>query len=249
MIPYILWSIIVNPFFFQTYYNSIDIERIIRVTFIENSSYWFLPCLFGLLLCYVAYKIVREHFKLFKFWQELGLVLLIFICLVALYRLTHYDFLRSIMSYYLPFWIGIFMGQYNRLRAMIIQSSSMFAICLIIFCLIEGIFVGRMEILSGKIVRLLTGLLAIPIMFYLANNLTLSVWISKRLSQIGMSTLGIYLIHFSFLGDLAILNQGNIVIHLLGCVLVSLAIIELCILIIRILSLNSVTKRWLLGAY
>lgn len=248
MIPYILWSIIVIPFFFQTYHNSIDIGGIIRAAFIENTSYWFLPCLFGLLLCYVAYKIVREHFKLFKFWQELGVVALIFICVVTLYRITHYDMLRSIMSYYLPFWVGIFMGQYNQLRTIIIQNSSVFAICLIIFCLIEGIFVGRMDILTGKIVRLLTGLLALPIMFYLANKLTLPVWISKRLSQIGISTLGIYLIHFSFLGDLSILNQGNIVIHLLGCSLVSLAIIELCILIIRILSLDCVTKRWLLGA-
>lgn len=125
----------------------------------------------------------------------------------------------------------------------------MFAICLMIFCLIEGIFVGRMDILSGKIVRLLTGLLSLPIMFYLANKLTLPVWISERLSQIGMCTLGIYLIHFSFLGDLTILDQGNIVLQLLGCVLVSLAIIELCLLIIRILSLSPVTKRWLLGAY
>ena len=41
MIPYILWSIIVIPFFFQTYHNSIDIGGIIRAAFIENTSYWF----------------------------------------------------------------------------------------------------------------------------------------------------------------------------------------------------------------
>lgn len=240
---------VVNPFFFQTYHNPVDFDGIIRAAFIENTSYWFLPCLFGLLLCYVAYKFVRERLKLFKFWQELGVVAAVFICVATIYHITHYDMLRSIISYYLPFWIGVFIGQYDRLRAIIIQSPSMFAICLIIFCLIEGIFVGRMDIISGKIVRMLTGILALPIMFYLADKLTLPVWISKRLSQIGMNTLGIYLIHFNFLGDLTILNQGNMVIHLLGCTLVSLAIIGLCILIIRILSLNSVTKRWLLGAY
>lgn len=249
MVPYLLWSLVVSPFFFRTYHAPVHFERIIRAALIENTSYWFLPCLFGLLTSYTIYKMVREYWGISKFWQELSVITIMVVVVESLYYITGYDMLRSVISYYLPFWVGIFLGQYGRFGKMILSNSTLFATCLVIFCFIEGLFVGRMESVTGKILRLITGLLALPIMFYLAKNLTFPRWIAKNLSLIGRNTLGIYVIHSFFLNNLMSLNQGNVILNLLGCTMMALAIIGVCMLIICILSLNVAIKRGLLGTH
>lgn len=247
MIPYLLWSLVVRPLFFNTYHTNLQYDKILMGTLVDNTSYWFLPSLFGLLVCYAVYKMVRERFAVNKIGWELSIVIGIFAVVALLFKISHIDLFRSIMSYYIPFWIGIFMGQYHRLNSLMTNNSTLFGICLIAFCLIEGLFVGRMDIALGKAVRLTTGLLALPILFYLFSNISMPATINKVFSTIGRETLGIYVMHFTLLSNLAIISCNSLAIQIPVFALISMVIIGICLIAIKILGVNKTIKKCLFG--
>lgn len=60
MIPYFVWGLIVMPFFFNPHIQPLDWVMYFRASCIENTSYWFLPCLFGLTITYPVYKALMK---------------------------------------------------------------------------------------------------------------------------------------------------------------------------------------------
>lgn len=247
MVPYILWSLVVCPFFFNSYYQKIEYGRILDSTFLSNTSYWFLPCLFGLLVCYAGYKYIREKFKVKHVLAELGIVLVIFMTVAALYKLSGLDFLRSVLSYYIPFWIGIFMGQYKRFESMVTDNKTVFGVCLLVFCLAEGLFIGRMDVTIGKSCRLLCGLVALPVLFHIFKKLKLPAFLSSFAVIVGQSTLGIYLIHSLFLRKMIVVGEMNFLYSSVIFSIVSVFLVLLSLAIIYILSINPLARKVLLG--
>lgn len=247
MVPYLLWSLVVCPFFFNSYYQKIEYGRILDRTFLSNTSYWFLPCLFGLLVCYAVYKYIREQFKVRHILTELGIVLAIFMMVAALYKLSGFDFLRSVLSYYIPFWIGIFMGQYKRFESIITDNKAVFGVCLLIFCLAEGLFVGRMDVTIGKSCRLLCGLVALPVLFNIFKNMKLPTSLSSFAVIVGQSTLGIYLIHSLFLREMIVVGKMKFLYSSVIFSIVSFFLILLSLAIIYILNINPLARKVLLG--
>ncbi len=51
ILPYWMWGVIVSPLFFNSYTRNLDYITSLRGVFVNNTSYWFLPCLFGLFVC------------------------------------------------------------------------------------------------------------------------------------------------------------------------------------------------------
>lgn len=247
MIPYFLWSLIVCPLFFNDYRHNINFDSIIESTFISNTSYWFLPCLFGLLVCYAAYKYIREKLRLNHILSEICVILTIFVILSVAYKLTEIDFLRSIISYYIPFWIGIFMGQYKRFYNLVTDNKAVFGICLITFCMVEGLFVGRMDAVIGKASRLVCGIAALPLIFHLFKNLNLPEKLSSFAIVTGQKTLGIYLIHSLFLRGMIQIAELNFLNQLIIFPAVTIFLIVLSLTIIHILGINPLVKKVLLG--
>lgn len=114
--------------------------------------------------------------------------------------------------------------------------------------MIEGLFVGRMDVSLGKAVRFTTGILSLPISFYLVSKINIPHIITKIFSAIGKETLGIYVLHFVLLDNLGLVKCENIALLIMILSLISFVIIGICLMAIRILGTNKLIKQCLLGA-
>lgn len=76
IVPYLFWSLFVCPIFFVRSMGNINLVAIFKDTFIENGSYWFLPCLFNLLVIFTIWRFIEDR------WVKnliIQIVLLVFI--------------------------------------------------------------------------------------------------------------------------------------------------------------------------
>jgi len=248
IIPYLAWSLLVNPFFFYTYNGELDWITCFKGACIDNSSYWFLPCLFGLMVCYLVEKVVREYFKFKNVLLDLLVIVVIGISIVELLKTTHYDFFRSIISYYVPFWIGILMSRYKNMNDLITENKLVYAAALMLFCLIEGLFFGREDLLLGKTVRLACGLLALPILFNFSKHLQLPKKLHAAMCYVGQNTLIIYVMQSAFLsGMLEIPNGLNVFYQITVFTLLSAAMIGLILSISNVIGQSTYLRLILLG--
>ena len=248
IIPYLVWSLLVKPFFFYTYNGELNWMTSFRAACINNTSYWFLPCLFGLMVCYCAERIIGEYFKVKKTLINLLVIAVIAISLVGILKITHYDFFRSILSYYIPFWIGIFMSRYRNLYVLVTENKLIYAVFLILFCLIEGLFIGREDILLGKVVRLVCGVLALPIMFNFFKHLQLPQKFHNMMCYVGQNTLVIYLMQFSFFKGMLEIPAGlNIFYQITLFTILSAIMMGLILFIANVIGQSIYLRQILLG--
>lgn len=168
------------------------------------------------------------------------------IFIFGLFRLTHSDFFRSILSYYLPFWIGILMGQDNRLDRLVTENTVVFLAAFTGFCLTEGLFFSNTGML-GKGVRLICGILALPIMFNFFKHLQLPEKINNALCHVGKNTLPIYVMQFAFLRGMPEIRGLNLFYQVVVFSIVSVLMITFILLITRLLGSNRMLGQVLLG--
>lgn len=193
-------------------------------------------------------KIVKEYFKIENAVLDLLVIAVIGIFLVGLLKTTHYDFFRSIISYYIPFWIGIFMNKYNSLYNWVTENGLVYALSLILFCLIEGLFVGRENLLLGKAVRLACGVLALPILFNFFKHLQLPRKLHDTMCYIGQNTLVIYLMQSTFLeGMLKIPNDLNMFYQIILFTILSAIMISLILFVANVIGQSTHLRPILLG--
>lgn len=168
------------------------------------------------------------------------------IFIFGLFRLTQFDFFRSILSYYLPFWIGILMGQYNKLNRLVTENAMCFLAAFTGFCLIEGLFFSNAGML-GKGVRLICGILALPVMFNLFNQLQLPEKVNNAMYYVGKNTLPIYVMQFTFLRGMLEIKGLNLFYQIVAFSIISILMIAFILLITRLLGSNQILRQVLLG--
>lgn len=251
MLPYYAWSLIAIPFFFYTYNGRLDYNKVIDAVFVNNTSFWFLPCLFGLSIIFILYKYLLHKFNeraKNKGITKIAIITLLIISLLSLYYVTKYDFLRSVSSYIIPFIIGVAMAEYKNIYNAICNNPYIYTVALIAFCLVVGIFIAPQTPLMEKISRFICGILSIPICFNFFNRGNiLHPRIDNYLNRIGQNTLIIYILQFSFIKQLVAIPGLNILLQLCIFSIIVVLIIELILLIQKIFEQNRILRIILLG--
>lgn len=195
MVPYFVWNLIVHPFAFSDCGISMDgWLHICRSVFIANDSAWFLPCLFNLSVLLGVYRLTLTLLKQIRggvLVDMLGLGLM-FGVLVCTQHFGGNPFLRSVISYYIPFSIGVLLGHSEDLERRIIDNQCSFLAAGALFAIASGVFACGGDGLHCRVARLIAGVASVPVLFSVAKSLVLPTRISTMLVYIGQNTLVIY---------------------------------------------------------
>lgn len=251
MLPYYAWSLIAIPFFFYTYNGTLDYNKVLEAVFVNNTSFWFLPLLFGCSIIFILYKYflycLPEKLRVKSITKSIVVFFLI-VGLFLLLQITKYDFLRSISSYILPFIIGVTIAEYKRIYDAICNNSIVYTASLLIFLFIVGMFINPANPIMEKGSRFICGILSIPICFNFFNRGNiLHPRIDNYLNRIGQNTLIIYILQFSFIKQLVAIPGLNILLQLCIFSIIVVLIIELILLIQKIFEQNRILRIILLG--
>lgn len=200
IIPYLLWSLIIRPVSYHW-----SLQYAIYSSLISNTSYWFLPCLFVLLLLFVLWQFLTK--KRNSYIVD-TIITIIWGCLLcALYQITKYDLFRSVISYIVPFFMGIFMARYKGFDFLITDNKRTFIISLLAFCFVSTLYCNIDYGFLKKVCRLSSGLLSIPVLFYFFKHVHMPSRLSYGFEMLGMYTLCIYVMHEFFIISLPFQND------------------------------------------
>lgn len=246
MIPYFVWALVVQPFFFNSWTGDCNWMEAFKEACITNDSFWFLPCLFLLQLCYAVYKWLRESIRAKHWALDLAIVAAIGVAVAALYYFTKVDFFRSVISYYLPFWVGIFMGQYGRFDRFVSENKWIYAIAVISLCLTGGLY-NSFEGIAGKGIRLACGLISIPVWFGFFKGLEMPGWLSKALCYTGRNTLVIYVMQMCLIPGLPQIPGLNPLSQIVVFTAISVLMIIVILAAAKVLEQNTFLRQTLLG--
>jgi Fucose 4-O-acetylase and related acetyltransferases len=246
MIPYFVWALIVQPFFFNPWTGNIGWMEAFNKACIINDSFWFLPCLFLLQVGYAVYKWLRETIKVKHWALDITLVAVLGIAVAALYYFTKVDFFRSVISYWLPFFTGVFMGQFPKFDKFVSENQWLYAITVIALCLTGGLYV-TFDGMAEKGIRLACGMISIPVWFGFFKNVKMPLWLSNALCYTGKNTLVIYLMQMCFMPKLPVIPGLNPFLQIVVFSLMSILMIALILLIAKVLEQNTFLRQVLLG--
>ncbi|MBE6293466.1 MAG: acyltransferase [Bacteroidales bacterium] len=251
MLPYYAWSLFVLPLFFYTYNGTINYSKIIESTFITNLSFWFLPCLFGLSVIYILYKYITKKVILqssfYSLIYKVLCALMLFAVVVVLYKVSNYDFFRSVINYFIPFAIGVMMSEFKRINRLVCDNGVTFFISLISFCLLAGLFNNSSMPSIEKLIRLLCGVLSIPVFFNFFKHIEFHEKVRGVINYVGRNTLIIYILQFSFVENLISFQNMNFLLQLFYFGLISICLIALILLISKMLERSNYLRLFLLG--
>lgn len=195
MIPYLVWNLLVHPFAFSGCKMSMEGYRFLcRSVLVANDSAWFLPCLFNLHVLLGLHRLALGNLKRAKagILIEIAGLGLMFGALAGVQHFAGNPFLRSVLSYFIPYYVGVFLGRSEDLERRFVDSQWSFLVGVAVFAVAAGVFACGGDGFSWRIARLAAGVSSIPVMFALAKTTRLPVRMGKIVAFIGQSTLAIY---------------------------------------------------------
>lgn len=209
MTPYIVWAFLVLPWAFKSWNAHTDYVSLFSVFFITNNGWWFLPCLFLLSVFYYVYMRIRAHWAGALLWRDLLVIAGVGVLVAGLYAGTHVDFLRSVISYLVPFFVGVLMVQYPTLNTIVCRSPKVYALAVVVLCLCYGGYAAYLEESIGKAMRLVCGLASLPIFFGCVARAAWPDCVARVLSYVGKRTLIIYILHNCFFPHLLVADWNS----------------------------------------
>ena len=249
LLPYLMWCLIATPFFFKTYPYNVDVEKIFDTIFISYNGLWFFPCLFGLLVCFGLFVLLKKICKKDHFLFDLFLSVIPALFVVCIYLATHLPLFKGILSYYLPFAVGVAMGMGGAFYKVVIMNRKISDVCLIVLVLLSGYYMSEPKAFIGQSARMICGIAAIPFFFYFFYNYVKNQKITEWLSIVGKNTLIIYILHSWWLGSLWNLESWHLGLWsqiLIYPIYVTLMIVPI-IALAYIIDKNTVLRYLLLG--
>lgn len=79
MLPFFVWSLVVNPFIFVHSFEEIKSNMYSAISsIVNNTGLWFLPCLFILLVIFTFWMMINNRAKHKRPIIETGMVLIMF---------------------------------------------------------------------------------------------------------------------------------------------------------------------------
>lgn len=240
MLPYLTWMLVVRPFFFASHSGLEYIKSALLTqlsSIISNGGgLWFLPCLFMLITIFVLWKIF-----LHKVCKADGIILelvsLSVLLVACLFFYSSISIFHSVSSYFVPFFMGVFMSKYQGFNNLIKNNKYIFAFTLITFCILDGYYAGIEGELWRRLLKMSTGLTAIAVLFHIFSNVVFNKYIKGLLTLIGKNTLAIYLIHWHFIQNVPAPTSmglwGQFAFFGVAAVLISLS----CVMVYKIIEL------------
>ena len=185
MVPYLIWSALIAPMcasFLKGTSLAGEFSAALGYTFVTNHGMWYLPCCFLLICVYVGADTLsrRWHFRL-----AFASAAFVALALVLIgYWLTGIDFLRSVVCYWVSFFLGVAFARRRFTAASVgwplaLLSSAVWSVLVLLPCTA-----------GSALLKPITGALALlPL-----------AWVAKRMNgrivagvwAIGESTLLIY---------------------------------------------------------
>jgi len=192
LLPYVLCPLLLWPLFYGYLFNDGYFLHTAQRIFIDNSALWFLPCLWILMAAMSVVSVVHGYMQRIPVWVLLGVVQMV---LVAAFGLTHNPFLRSAVSYFLPFSVGMYLA-YNENLVTLCRKPFVMVILMGVFlasCVGFVILAFDQGQTLCKAFRMICGISSIPLMIVFFQALKSSVLTSAVMAPVGRNTLIIYM--------------------------------------------------------
>ena len=251
MIPYLVWGLFVHPFCFSMAWPSwAGYLRICRSVFCENTSAWFLPCLFGLSFVLGIHRLLFDRIRVVpRYLVDVVGMIILFAGLGFLFHVTGNPFLRSVVSYYLPFMVGVVMGKHSSIGDFVQGNHWVFMFAVVFFAVSAGVFAGHCGTALEKPARLMAGLTSVPVFFSLARSLNLPNRIVAPLVLVGQNTLAVYCLQNWGRIPASIFKPVGMTVLLQVLVFgaISVFVITLVVVVAGLLSRNVILRQILFG--
>lgn len=251
LIPYLVWGLVVHPFCFSMALPSWEgYLRICRSVFCENTSAWFLPCLFGLSLALGIHRLLFDRICVApRYLVDVAGVIMLYAVLGLLFHVTGNPFLRSVVSYYLPFMVGVVMGKHSSIGDFVEGNQWVFIFSVVVFAVSAGVFAGHCGTAFEKPARLMAGLTSIPVFFSLARCLNLPNCIVAPLVLVGQNTLSVYCLQNwgRIPSSIFAPFRMTVLLQVLVFGAISVFVITLIVAVAGLLSRNVILRQLLFG--
>ena len=192
LLPYVLCPLLLWPLFYGYLFNDDYFVHTTRRIFVDNTALWFLPCLYILMVSMSVVAVVHGYMRRIPIWALLGCVQII---LVVAFGITHNPFLRSAVSYFLPFSVGMYLAYNENLLSLCRKPFMIVVLMVLFFAACVGFVVlafDQAQILC-KAFRMLCGISSIPLMLVVFQSFKSSVFTSAVMAPVGRNTLVIYM--------------------------------------------------------
>lgn len=235
MLPCMMW-VLAFSYFFMNVWHPLDIKEYWLGI---SSHYWYMPCLFLLYVyLFISMLVCSRMVK----WKECIVSLLVIVLSFIGGVCVKDEVFRISMSYSLFFIIGYLLSC-KQVMKNLVEKQWVIGISLILFCLVAGFYSKVVpDDMINKLSRLLSGILAIPVLLYLGKQIT-NHKVVGFFSFIGRHTLSIYMLHYAFrnVPSFAVLSGDNLLLQMMVFGIYAVAICYACIGIERLFSASVIT--------
>lgn len=252
MVPYLLWSVIKLVRSWDFSYNTIA-----DVFFRPDTSFWFLWVLFWINVIFIGCQSLADILKMEEMFT-IGFMAILLVGLMAGANIRLFGF--QFLAYYFVFYVlGYCLHRFEWMRV-----SNKWVICFMMVIWLYLAWYWQMAHVPTNIAgiphlpsslaiqgyRFVTAMLAVVIIQSTSPKcLNSKNWINLKAVEMGGISLGVYAVHLLLLDDIiAFLNV--VWVDIPNCLLIVSTFVVLTIVsfgIVKLLSLNRVTSKFLLG--
>lgn len=227
VVPFLFWALVVPIFLKNTYSR----DLFVRLNFLDNRSYWFLPTLFIFMLLYlckylILKKINSTHERNVKIDYLISIAI---VSAIAIMGIAVQEYTIVVYGIYLAmFFFGDAFYKYDELRLFLIQKS-VFGICAALLCLLWKFFPLEANHIAWRsmlnLISYFITAFASAIVFYnLFTKFLLPPFIKHYFSEMGKMSLVIYLI------PIILLNESFVFPEWMTYTLINISVLTLGIL-------------------
>ena len=247
LVPYFSWTVLV-PWVCNGFNLKVLYSQLINVTGIYGGGIWFLPVLFGLMLMYGYTWIFRGiNEENIGFWKDVIILFSSVVLLGVAVVATKYPYFTNMLSYAIPFFLGIFVVRYNFVRK-ILCSRVVIILAIVMWLLIFPYFDFYDTNIITQVKRILLSFFAIVVLWNLCREEAYRNIFLRLILLCGRYSLAIYLMSGYFGGWKGILlNIKSVLFGMFVSFWGSIFVCVICIVGAKILEKTRFTKRLFLG--
>ncbi len=257
-VPYAAWCFF-SPYLFAHRWPEFSFTNYLRTVFIANYEVWFIPCLLFLQIWFFAVKRTQEALSVQRPWQNAGIWVLGILFLFGLHRLfgllspLGIYAITSAYTHVFPFVAGVLMFDSRRAYRIIADNKTVFAVCLAVFVLGVGFSTNHLSFLRWLPMNYYSqfvGIAASVAFTYASMRARFPSPLASQLSLIGKYTLVMYLAQGLWLPFwLRFEGWNSSLLIFLACLAISVPVAYICIGFAKIMEMNPVTRRIVLGQF
>lgn len=246
LLPFLVWTFIVNKFVFAKSWNVLTLEDLISE--LSDPWLWFLKSLYLIFLIYAIYNFIDNKIcgtkTYIKEFIQLSIVAAISILFIKM-GITYQNFLLYSVSFY----FGLFVSKYG-LVYNFIHKDSVYVVAAILFFVLVGHYNFGIGSLSNQLLQVILIFVSFSFFMNVFQRVKLNNLINGQLVFIGKNTLVIYILQFYFMRILPNENhlyvENSFVLFVVGCAL-SIIICYACLFINTIIKSFPYLDLLLLG--